>query len=195
MQSVWIWDTEVFNVRVLGDVRSCYYVITDKISDPDRHQTLADGQTASFHQAENRIREIIGKAYTEEHGYRKYAGYLATTFTIADGQRVDFGPYEGEQVTVEVFTSKDTTTAITGELRIEHHYLSILKGSTNINIRPTHVKCLTLLNSIKQERVCRFEKINGRTYRATWEHGCTGEAGFLPNTVDHRGLVCPVHER
>lgn len=195
LQTAWLWETDAFVVRVLGDIHSCYYTVTDKLANPNNPELIADGQTASFHQAECRIRELIGKAYKPELGYRKYAGNLATTFTISNGDRIDFGPYEGHMVTVEVYTGNSSTRALTGELRIENFYVSLIKGETHVNIRPTHVKSITLLNRARQEKVNRYERISGRTYRANWEAGCTGEDGFLVNTVEHRYAVCPVHEQ
>lgn len=195
LQAVWLWETEAFIVKVLGDVHSCYYTVTDKLADPAKPELIADGQTASFHQAEMRVRELIGKAYNPNLGFRKYAGNLATTFTISTGNRIDFGPYEGQMVTVEVFTGNSSTRALTGELRIENFLVSLIKGETHVNIRPTHVKTITLLNNARQEKLTRYERISGRTYRANWEEGCTGEDGFLMNTVEHRYAVCPIHEQ
>jgi hypothetical protein len=195
IQAIWVWDTDAFTVRVLGDIHSCYFTVTDKLADPDNPEVIADGQAASFHQAEYRIRELIGKAYPQSLGFSKYAGSLATTFTISNGTRIDFGPYEGLMVTVEVFTGKDSSTAITGELRIDNYYLSIIRGTTLVNVRPTHVKALSVVNKNKEPRTSRFEKLSGRTYRSNWEAGCTGKNGFLTNMVDHYNSVCPIHER
>lgn len=197
LQSIWLWETEEFTVRVLGDVHRCYFTVTDTWQDPSNPRILTDGQTASFRQAENRVREIIGKVYPVELGYRKYAGSLATTFMIASGQRFDFGTYEDEIVTIEVFTGPETISAMTGRLKIDHYYLALIKGQTHISVRPTHVKSIELVHRAPQmgEKSRKYEKISGRTFRAGWKKGCTGISGFLPNTVDHREAVCPIHER
>lgn len=189
--AVWLWDTDVFEVRILGDVHSCYYTITDKWEDPAKPRIIGDGRTASFHQAENRVREMIGKAYPESLGYRKYAGHLATTFMIANGTYMDFGPYEGKAVTIEVYTNSETTSAISGELRIDNYYLAIVRGKTHITVRPTHVKSLTVMRAGGE---IKADKVSGRTYRGKWEDGCTGTPGFLSGTVDHADTLCPIHE-
>jgi hypothetical protein len=137
--SVWRWETPHFVITVNGNDRSCYYTIADKIKTPDSPKPIADGQAATFEQAERLIRETIGKAYPAKLGYQRIAGPLATTFTIGTGARVDLGPYAGHDVVVTVANGNDGDSTYAGLATVLHYHLYITQDGKNIKVAPSHI--------------------------------------------------------
>lgn len=191
--SVWRWETPHFIITVNGDHRSCYYTIADKSAAPGSPpRPLADGTAATFEQAERQIRETIGKAYHPSLGYQPYAGGLATTFTLATGQRVDLGEYADQLVTLTVSTPDGQgTTDYTGTVAFEHYELILTTGNIRIRISPTYIHAIRL---IKRTTASVVPTRVNRTVEGQLVPGCTGVPGFIGGTVEHTGIPCPIHE-
>lgn len=191
--AVWRWETKHFVVTVNGDARSCYFQIADKVSNPGGDpRPFQDGRTATFEQAELLIREVIGKAYKPALGYGQFAGSLATTFRLANGQDVDLGPYTGHMTVATILNPDGTTADYTGIARVEHYEL-VLAGDNTYRISPSYITGLRIAGRTVKTPVAAKAKAN-RTVRGVVTPGCTGKAGFLPNTIEHTGRICPVHE-
>lgn len=191
--SLWIWETPLFVVTVNGNQRSCYFTIADKsgIEPGAQPRILSDGQAASFEQAERMIRATVGKAYHPSLGYQHYAGPLATTFRLADAQDKDLGPYAGHEVEVIVLNRDGTESTYTGNASIQHYELVLVSGSVSVRITPSFIRSIRFLRSGGSHTGPR--PLN-RTVRGQVSPGCTGVAGFIAGTVEHRALSCPIHE-
>jgi hypothetical protein len=177
---------------VNGDRRSCYYQIADKTAAPNAApRPLSDGQAPTFEVAERLVRETIGKAYRPTLGYSRYAGALATTFKLGNGTQTDLGIYEGVEVIVTAATQGGAATVYEGRARVEHYDLILERGTTAIRITPSYVMDIKV--SPVASRVAKGPGIN-RTFQGRVEPTCTGTPGFLPNTVEHSGRICPIHE-
>jgi len=191
MGAVWQWDTPHFRVVVNGNVRSCYYRIEDKSTGQIR--PFEDGQAGTFDQAELLIRETIGKAYPPDLGYQVYAGYLATTFTIASGKKMDFAQYIGRKATVRVLQPDGQRKEYVGIVRVSHYNVK-LSASNNVELKifPSYIESVEPHVERKTEET--NERVFGRTYKGRVTKGCNGKPGFTPGLVDHDGLSCPIHE-
>lgn len=191
--SVWVWETPHFVVTVNGDARSCYYQIADKSANPGQPPApLSDGRAATFEQAEQLIRETIGKSYKPTLGYGQYAGPLATTFTIGTGQTVDLGPYANQEVDVTTIGTNGNDVTYRGTAKISHYELLLNTGSVTIRISPTYIRGISLLGR-QTKQIATTRPVN-RTVQGRVEPGCTGRPGFMPGTVEHTGLICRIHE-
>jgi len=176
-------------------MRSFYWSLADKSAEPTKPpKPFADGQTTTFEQAERGIRETIGKAYKPEMGYQYYAGPLAVTFSISTGEVIDFTPYLGRQVTVVVLTREGATQEYVGIARVEHYDFVLTHEGTNqaTHITPSYIKDIILEGAGQMHRK---SPTGGRTFQGRISPGCTGSPGYMPGTVDHFGMVCPLHER
>ena len=190
--SVWVWDTPHFIVTVNGNDRSYYYTIADKsAAAPGATKVLSDGQAATFMQAETMIRSTIGKSYHPGLGYLPFAGSLATTFLLANGQETDLGPYVGARVDVTVLQRDGTRETHTGIAKVQHYDLLLEQPAGTLRISPSFVVDIRLVGS-RQPTVATV-RLN-RTYPGRVTPGCTGVAGFIADTVDHHALTCPIHE-
>lgn len=188
--TLWIWDTEHFTVTVTGNVSSMYFRIHDKST----NQVFFDGQSATFEEAEIIVRETIGKAYHPALGYRNYAGSLATTFTIATGDKKDMSRYIGRAVTIRVLSSGGSQEEYAGVAQIVGYYIELHTEKVHIKILPSHI--LSIEATIKVEGLdSEYERISDRVFKGKYEKGCSGAPGFMENTIEHNGLPCPIHER
>jgi hypothetical protein len=187
---VWRWETQNFVVIVNGNERSCYYIISSK-SKTGETKPFADGTTSTFEQAELLIRETIGKAYKPILGYQHFAGPLATTFTIGNGDKVDLGEYSGHEVEVTVMNPDGTLSTYVGIASIRHYDFVITSQSLDTLISPTYIKTIEFAGRVNPVAVpSRLDLIMAGQV----ELGCTGNEGFIPGTVEHYGIACPVHE-
>jgi len=185
--SVWEWSTPHFTVTVTGDSRSFYVRISDQTGPKPR--IIFDSNAATFDQAELLVRETIGKSYDLRYGYSSYSGPLATTFTLANGQRVDLSNYEGELVRVSVLSRDGTLSVYQGAANVRHYHLVVADAAREISILPSHIKSIEALSSLTVARQGTTQIVEG-----TVERGCTGRPGFLPGTLEHDGTShCPVH--
>lgn len=193
LMQVWLWENDVFDARITSEVNSFAWDIYDRVAGNGESQFLVDGRASGFDEAENMVREAIGKSYAATYGYRKYAGALATTFTLANGHRVDLGTFDGTRVVVKVRLPEGPDQTFIGTARVVHYDLHVTPDAgTALRIRPSHIVSIvgeggatdTSTSAVGAGRMVRGERVRG----------CTGVPGFLPATVDHLGPVCPIHE-
>lgn len=190
--SVWTWETTHFIVTVNGGERSCYYVISSKSMDGEPPKPFSDGQAATFEQAELMIREAIGKGYSPNLGYQHFAGSLATTFIISTGVKIDLGAYSGHEIEVKVFNKSGDNEVYTGIASIQHYDLVITKNSQAVRIPPSYIQSISFPNKIVPvELPSRLNRI----ISGYIEKDCNGKPGFIEGTVEHYGLLCPIHEK
>lgn len=191
--SHWIWDTPHFVVVVNGDSRSFYYQISDKSANPSGPpQFLADGQAATFEQAERLIRGTIGKAYKPSFGYQHFAGPLATTFPLGTGQQADLGGFIGQNVEVVTLNQDGTEQTYKGIAGVSHYDFVLQMDTVSVRISPTYILSIKVVGS-RGGPLAKAPSTT-RTFNGRVVPGCTGKPGFLPNTVEHVGAICPVHE-
>jgi hypothetical protein len=196
--SIWKWDTPAFIVTVNGDMKSFYWTIADKTSDPSASpRPFSDGQASTFEQAEKSIRETIGKAYPPALGYQHFAGHLATTFMIGTGEQIDLGVHVGRMVSVRVASpdSANGEEVYRGKAKVEHYEFIVVDNNEAIRIPPSYILEVVPEGPVGVTPVQRnVSPVVGRTVQGAITPGCTGQPGFLPNTVEHNGPMCPVHE-
>jgi hypothetical protein len=195
--AVWQWDTDTFLIVVNGDKRSFYWTISDKSGQPDGSlRPFADGQAASFDDAERGLRETIGKAYPPSLGFQDYAGPLATTFMIGTGQQVDLGQYAGLHVTVQVANPGSPDVQYSGRAHVQHYDFVLTNGDDAVHITPSYIMRVTPVGVPGGRSQARYvgQQTAVRSCPGTVSRACTGVPGFLAGTVDHHGPTCPVHE-
>lgn len=143
--SVWMWDAEAFTVTVNGDGKSFYWVIADKSApgadtSPDTaRKPFADGRSATFEQTERSVREIIGKAYPEEMGYKVYAGPLSTTFMLGSGMERDLEEFTGRRTRVTVAVGDGKTETYRGIAKVSHYDLVLTCPREAVRITPARI--------------------------------------------------------
>lgn len=168
-------------------------VITDVTR--GRKQIILNEIAFSFDDAAKQILETVGKAYPVTTNYREYAGDLATTFTIADGRRINFGPLEGTKVVLTVNTEHGPKK-ITGSLLVKNYKIEIVVESGGKAVIPPFVITEVDTNGKKRlEDLIMSESQHDRTVKGVTSMGCTGKAGYFEGTVDHPfdSRWCPVH--
>lgn len=190
--ALWKWATRNFEVLINGDGRAYYYTISDKSTGVLK--PFADGTGATFEQAEQMIRGIIGKAYDPALGYQQYSGPYATTFALANGQQMDLAPFVGKAVEVEIVIPNKGRQVYTGIAQIRHYELLIMNGDLAVKVVPNKVARIGYVVDLNPDHKPEFEKIVGRTFRGNMLPGCNGMPGFMPDTVEHSGISCPIHE-
>jgi hypothetical protein len=211
---LWTWMTDHFVARVQGAevpsnlhestarrlVRTYHWELSDRIR---LHQgvpwLLIEGDCASFEQAENLLREHVGKCYDQSLGYRRFAGSLTFSFEISTGELLDVSTYVGTQCTITVLMSGGENRAITGDFDVVGYRWVVTNSAGVFEIVPEHVLAITNRSDIAEQAraITYIETYSGvgRTYREDPRPGCTGRAGFMARTVDHTGAIrCPLHE-
>lgn len=201
--SLWVWETEHFISKIQTDSNRVNFLWDVVDLTQGRTISLADGFTGSFRDSEEFVREIVGKSYPPALGYLKYAGRFATTFRIFTGDKIDFGSMQASKVILTVRVAdnngKIKDKRIVGRLGIDHYSIRVTPEHGNsVLIPPTRIV------SVKQEfggdaKPVKNEDTLGkslRIYPGEMKQGCTGKAGFMPNTVEHphRAARCPIHE-
>ena len=192
---VWTWLTPHFEARVTAEQNSFSWEVNDYISGVDGEpRFLTEGRSREFAEAETAVREVIGKSYPPKHGYGSYAGALATTFTIATGERVDFGLFSGSRAVVTVRLPHGIQSFL-GHVMVVHYEVIVTpEHGAPVKIQPAHiVKVVGEGGSSATEASAAYTGV-GRIYRGSVRRGCSGTPGFLPDTIDHHGPACPVHE-
>lgn len=210
----WAWITDHLVARIIGRevdaqgratadmrvIRSYHWEISDKIRlNQGMPRLLLEGDTGDFDLAERLIREHVAKCYDPRLGYRRYAGALAFTFEISTGERVDVSSFIGSEVVVTTQASDGSQRATRGDFRVHGYRWRVTTGEEAYEIVPEHVLSIRNRSELAQQAasVVRIETYSGvgRIYREDPRPGCTGTAGFLPQTVDHAGAArCPLHE-
>ena len=190
--SVWIWETRNFIVTVNGSEQSCYYVITNKSQKEQNMRPFADGRAGTFQEAEELIRETIGKAYNPNLGYQGYAGYLATTFRISTGQKLDLGQYINKDVEVKVVNSLGKTDSYFGVASVKNYEFMVTKDNKVTKIPPAYIREVIIPEKIVQKTL---PSISYRIFSGHVTQDCNGIIGKMEGTVEHYSGRCPIHER
>lgn len=217
---MWTWVTDHFVARIRGAevagpdeaaealegaggrryIRSYSWDIADRMKTNDGvPRMLIEGGTTGFAEAEQLIREHVGKLYDSRLGYRRFSGNLAYTFEVSTGERVDVSDMVGTTCTVTVLMSDGTRRTAAGKLKVSGYRWELQQGDTVTKILPEHVVSITNRSDVadRARRVARKDVYSGvgRIYSEDPGPGCTGTAGFAPHTVDHAGAPqCPIHE-
>lgn len=193
---VWLWETPHFEAKVTAEPHSFAWEVGDLVvPDLGHPRWLTGGRTPDFAGAEAAIRETIGKSYPVGAGYRPYAGHLATTFAVAGGRRLDFGPFHGTRALITVRMPGGEDQSFLGQCTISHHELLLaLDTGQQVRIQPSYVVDVTGENGATASTTGSSYAGVGRMYRGRMVHGCTGAPGFLPDTIEHSGARCQVHE-
>ncbi len=213
----WAWVTDHFVARISGTeaaggivvrdpngdrrhIRSYHWELADLMR---RHQgmprLLVEGTSDSFEGAEEAIREHVGKCYERRLGYRAFAGPLAFTYSLANGERVDVSGFIGTRCSVTVLRSDRTQQTVIGEFDVHHYRWRMRSGTDVLEIVPEHVVAITNRSEAAEQAsqiayASTYTGI-GRMYREEYRPGCTGRPGFTAGTVDHAGAArCPLHE-
>lgn len=196
VMKVWQWRTEHFDARISSGDNSFSWELGDLTTSPTGEpRVIAEGKTNDFNSAETALRETIGKSYAPRLGYHGYAGHLATTFTLATRESVNLADYAGQRVVVTVRLPSGGSQSYIGDAQVRHYELIITPPSgAPIKIQPAHIVSIRGEGgSVTKSNPASYTGM-GRVYNGNPGPGCTGQAGFLPNTVDHTGAHCPVHE-
>ena len=193
---LWTWTTDHFVATITNGVNYFAWELHDKISlHQDAPRFLTEGRSADFQTSENEIREAVGKSYPTSLNYGHYAGFLATTFLLATGVRADLSAFNGKSCLITVRQRNGVDQNIVGYVQIVHYELQLTNpDGSMLRIQPAHIV-----------RVVREagggDTVNGNThtgmgriYRGQRTAGCNGVPGFLPDTIDHFGPVCALHE-
>ena len=195
---VWLWETEHFEAKVTAEPNSFAWEVGDLVvSNDGLPRWLTGGRAVDFATAEQSIREVIGKSYPSRFGYRPYAGPLATTFLVATGERLDLGPFHGTRALVTVRMPGGADQSFLGHCSIQHYELVLTTDSGHqVKIQPSYIVSVTGENGATaraSQSSASFVGV-GRIYKGKMVHGCTGSPGFLPDTIEHAGAPCQVHE-
>ena len=210
---LWTWTATHFVARIRGQevsghesepdrrhVRSFQWDLADLVH---RQQgiprVLVEGSAGTFAEAEDCIREHVGKAYDPGLGYRRFSGPLAFTFTMSTGERIDVRQLIGTACVVTVLLPDRSHQTVSGDFSVHHYLWRLTTPSHEIDIIPDHVVSVTN-RSAAADRAAEVTRLNtytgiGRIYREDPRPGCTGRPGFEVGTVDHAGGPrCPLHE-
>jgi len=200
---LWVWKTKDFEVQIFAEgetnsKKNFAWKITDKTQGRDIPFDSAIAST--FQECVDAVLELIGKSYKPILGYQAYAGELATTFTIATGQRLDFAPLVGEKMIVKVLEDDGSEKVVVGALQIENYSVQIRTDDNNATVfPPERIKDLqkefagvSVLTSLDQTKSSSKMK---RVFHTEYTRGCTGQPGFKPGTVTHSPSdpYCPIH--
>ncbi|WP_323791664.1 hypothetical protein [Nocardioides sp.] len=197
---VWLWETEHFEAKVTAEPNCFAWEVGDLVvSNDGMPRWLTGGRAVDFATAEQSIREVIGKSYPVRFGYRPYAGRLATTFLIATGERLDLGPFHGTRALVSVRMPGGADQSFLGRCSIQHYELLLTTDSGHqVKIQPPYIVSVTGENGATARASASSSSFvgvgGGRIYKGKMVNGCTGSHGFLPDTIEHDGPPCQVHE-
>lgn len=192
---LWRWVTNHFVATIIGENNSAQWDVSDLMNSVDGTPILlTEGRTPTFADAEQQVREIVGKSYPPSLGYRQWAGKYATTFTLADGTNVDLAQFHGCDIVVVVGLGQGNTTQIIGQAFVEHYELRVaMDNGETVTVLPHRIRSIIQATGAYDQTKTMHTGI-ARMYQGQIEHGCTGTTGFLDNTVEHSGPRCPVHE-
>jgi hypothetical protein len=199
LTKMWQWTTEHFQVTITTEGRHFHWELGDLVLPNQglaRH--ITEGRGVTFDEAERQAREAVGKSYPTRLGYGPYVGALATTFTLATGERVNLGEFSGQQVVVTVRFADGSQQSFVGYASVVHYELVLdpPNGGT-IRIQPAHIVAVVREGGGSASAAQADYLGAGRMYRGKPTRSCTGRSGFMPNTVDHPASAppCPVHEQ
>lgn len=198
----WVWETSHFILTIFAEGLNTKKMYNWKINDKSKGFPIPfdSAPAESFQSAVDTAIEIIAKSYSREYGYQAYAGELATTFTIANGAKLNFAPIVGIMVIVIAKNAAGEETSTTGIFTIQNYDFVIqTTENTGVIIPPERVINISeeygsmnilesLQNSVKTSR-------NKRIFYQEWVKGCTGRPGFNANTTEHapNDPFCSIH--
>jgi len=207
----WVWTTPHFVVRIIGNrvpgdddgalfVRQHHWEIADRMAmHADVPKVIVEGNTRTFAEAEILVREHVGKAYPGLADYAAYIGSAAACYELETGEVLDVAHLVGSRVTLRVRIGTDSYRALTGEFQVAGYWWRITTTEGVFEVLPAHVVHVAPLpsagaSSAWPQREGTHSGV-GRIYAENPRPGCTGRAGYAPNSVDHAGAPrCPVHE-
>lgn len=200
----WTWDTQHFKATIFSEGKESI-IFNWRVEDYTRTRSgkeLASGQTMDYSDAKDAVLEVVGKSYPPTLQYKRFAGSLATSFLIGTGEYIDFGEFESHKVNLHCKENvNDPTMKIfSGTLECVHHKIHITTDSGQvIKIPPRlifEVRGEFSSTPIKGKTDTEKRNERARIYEGKWSQGCTGHAGYMPNTVEHNptDLLCPIHE-
>lgn len=188
----WNWRTPHFSATIIAEGLQAKKMYSWKILDKSSGfpKPFDNGVEMSFKEATDVICETIAKAYPQKLGYQQYAGNLAYTFQISDGQKYDFSPAIGETVILVVREDDGSETIFTGLFDIVNYDFSITVGEISRLIPPLRVidvkREFGMTSYIKSSNPnsAGRSKTNRIVYEE-WTKGCTGKPGYRPGTTIH----------
>lgn len=186
----WSWVTPLFTATVLGNEKSFYWRVVH--TDGGASKPIGDANTASFQDAENQVRETIGKSYGPHSGYQEFVGRWANTFSIATSEDVDFSPFVDKMVVLTIWGENNNHTEYVGTLTIHNYMLHLATDTQVLEINPNYIMAVRLVQTTTHINTAK--NLGGRTFEDNWVPGCSGTPGYAPNTVEHSGSECPIHE-
>lgn len=198
----WIWETDHFILTIFAEGLSVKKLYNWKINDKSSGQPVPfdSAPAQSFQASVDAAVEIIAKSYPRELGYSEYAGELATTFTVHDGRRLNFGPLIGDTVIVKAKKADGDEAIITGIFDVKNYDIFVQTGENQgviipperiVDIRKEYGS-LSVLDSLESKVKSTRNK---RIFHEEWQRGCTGRPGFNPGTVEHGPAdpYCSIH--
>lgn len=200
--SSWTWNTEHFTVTIFEEGLAARKMYNWKITDLSTGSPVIfdHGVAYDFSEAVDGILELIGKSYPAEYGYQAYAGKLATTFEISDGNKYDFRPAIGQSVIAKVYDADNKEITLTGIFNVLHYDFTLQSSGQTIILPPMKVIDIlkefgmsSLIKTTYGDQVARSK--SGRIVYEEWQKGCTGKPGFKPGTTIHPpgSLYCSIH--
>lgn len=210
---LWTWRTEHFVARISGQevpnfddplggrvIKSYSWDLSDLIR---LHQgtprMLIEGMASTFGEAEEHVRENLGKCYDPRLGYKSFVGSFAHRYVISTGETVDVRPFINTRCSVTVLLPDLTERTVVGNFNVSGYRWRLSTPEDTFEIVPEHVLAISN-RSAAAERAAQYAHSDlysgfGRIYREDPKRGCTGKPGFTLGTVDHAGTPrCPVHE-
>lgn len=197
LATIWQWTTPHFQATITAEARAYFWELGDLIAPNDgQPRFLAESRATDFDTAERDLREMIGKSYPPHLGYGVYVGSLATTFTIATGERIDFGQFTGQPVVVTVRMPSGADQTLVGHASVVHFELVLESANRGaVKVQPSHIVRIVREGGGTASTAASGDYLGaGRMYRGQITRTCTGTPGFMPNTIDHTGRPCPAHE-
>ena len=163
-------------------IRSYAWDLSDLIrTNQGLPRLLVEGTSPPFEEAEELVREHVGKCYDPRLGYRRFAGSLAFTFTLSTGERVDVAEYIGTRCAVTVLMPDRSERTVTGDFDVSHYKWRLASPEEVLEIVPEHVMRITNRSEAAERAtaITRNDRYSGigRMYREEPKPGCTGTAG------------------
>jgi len=209
----WAWVTEHFIARIVGHeasasdvdgqrvMRNYRWELSDLIQrNQDLPRLLVEGASRTWEEAEEHVREHVGKAYDPRLGYRRFCGQATFTFDVASGERIDVSSFIGTKCHITVLVPGGGERVISGEFEVRNYRWILGARDGSYEVVPEHVLRITNRSEVA-DRAAEIAYAPtymgvGRIYREEFRPGCTGKPGFEIGTVDHAGSArCPIHER
>lgn len=200
----WEWDTTHFNATVRSDGERFFYLLLDRTQGIER--SIASGDALRFEEAEELLKESIGKTYPTRLGYQVYTGAAGTSFRIYTGEMLDFQDFDGSVVEIEAIGKNEKVHLFSGTLRLAGYEVFLYPDSkTKIKIPPSFIYKIHKSDGRARPAVTAGKTTRditagskseiSRTVQGRFTVGCTGMEGFKAGTVSHLpdSPYCPIH--